>query len=972
MSLLNHRRCQVQSLGSLQTLVKISVAAGSLLVADSALGGRQAIAQVTPDSTLGSVVNGSAAESCLAATCTITGGTLNAAESTLLHSFSQFSLDSLVGDHSALFIDPGVRDIIVRVTGGADSFINGLVGSNPESTANLFFINPNGIAFGPNAQLDLGGAFLASTASNVMFENGIELATGQPTASNDSLLTISAPIGLGFTASSGPITVQGTGNRLVFGSPEVPEDFVNRLFQQPLPAGAFPGLPSLPPISEIAVRPGEAIALLGNGVELAGGNITAAGGQIAIGSLAEGSVLFDQNLAPAYNEVSRFADIALTQRSTLEASADSPGRVLIQGRDIAFVDSSAVLAETLPAIDVMQMDFPESPALEPPLANLSAAPPNLGGLIDIRATDTVQVSDFTAEPQIPFNPPFHSYLSVDVAPGAEEAGGLVNLQARNLTVERGGQIGANTYGEGDAGRIQLTVDEITFFGGESFLGPSSLPAVASETSSGNSGQIDIKTGQLRMEQGAQIITSSFGSGTAGSISVEANEVALVGTSAPIEIPQPDGTIETILSPTLLQSTMGDRSQGQGSNISINANQILLAEGAEIITGTFGESDAGEINIVADSIEVSGFNALEGSSLIGTAVGERATGIGGSITVDANRLQVLNGGQINPGTRGVGPSGDLIVNSESVLVSGRNEEGRSGLFATAIGDVGAGGNLIVMANTVEVDNGATLSVSNFPSTTNSPTPPGRGPAGNLQVNAQTITVRNQGLLSADTAVGDRGSITLNTDVLTLRDRSNITTNAGGEATGGNITINANNGFVVAVPEENSDITANAEFGNGGRVDITAQQIIGIQPRMAPTEESDITASSEFGVAGETRLETLDPILRDQTAQTPQSTEVPALAQGCDASNGDTASRFVQSGRGGLGTSPYGVLNNRESLADVSIPAALATPEAANGAPSQASSSRIVEAQGWTVNEQGSVTLVATSANESERCLNWRSS
>ncbi len=967
MRLSNNRRSKAQA------LVKIGVAAGSLLTIDSVLegnalgggilGNKRAIAQVTPDSTLGSIVNGSTADSCLAATCTITGGTLNTAESTLLHSFSQFSLDSPSGDHSALFVDPGVRDIIVRVTGGSDSLVNGLISSSTESSANLFLINPNGIAFGPHAQLDLGGSFVASTASKVMFENGVELLTGQPTDSRDRLLTISAPVGLGFIESSGPITTQGTGNRLVFGSPDRPDAFVNRLFQQPAPPAppdAFPQPPSLPPISEIAVRPGQTIALLGNGIELAGGNLTAAGGQIAIGSLSDGTLLFDQTLAPNYSSVSRFADITLTQRSTLEVSDSHPGQVLLQGRDISVMDSSAVLAETLPAIDVLQMDFPEQPPL---LAENSS-----GGLIDIRATGTIQISDFTADPQIPFNPPFHSYLSVDTAPGAEGVGGVVSVQTRNLAIERGGQIGANAYGNGNAGRIQLVVSETAFLGGESFLGPSGLFAITGETGSGNSGQIDIKAGRLSISEGAQVITSSFNRGTAGSISVEADQVTLVGTSLPFEISLPDGTTDTIVSPTLLQSTMGEGSQGQGGDISINAEQVVLFEGAEITTGTFGQGQSGDVNISASDIEVSGFDALEGPSLVSTTVSGGATGTGGRLRLDAQQLQVLNGAQVNSGTRGPGPSGDLIVNSESVLVSGQTNEGRSGLFATAIGDVGAGGNLIVTANSVEVNDGGTLSVSNFPSRASSPIPPGRGAAGNLQVDARRITVRNQGLLSADTAVGDRGSITLTTDLLTLRDRSNITTNATGEATGGNININAANGFVIAVPDENSDITANAVFGDGGRVDITAQQVIGLQPREAVTSESDITASSDFGVAGETQLETLDPILRDQAAQTPQSTQVPALAQGCDASS--SGSRFIQSGRGGLGTSPYGVLNNRQSLVDVSIPTALAAPENTANVPSS-QASPVVEAQGWARDEQGSIMLVAASSDEGERCLNWRS-
>ncbi|MHC5831659.1 MAG: hypothetical protein ACYT04_90745, partial [Nostoc sp.] len=82
----------------------------------------------------------------------------------------------------------------------------------------------------------------------------------------------------------------------------------------------------------------------------------------------------------------------------------------------------------------------------------------------------------------------------------------------------------------------------------------------------------------------------------------------------------------------------------------------------------------------------------------------------------------------------------------------------------------------------------------------------------------------------------------------------TAEAGGN--GGNINIDAPSGFIVAVPSENSDITANAYTGTGGRVDIQASGIYGIQPRSNPTSMSDITASSEFGVNGTVELNTPD--------------------------------------------------------------------------------------------------------------------
>ena len=103
----------------------------------------------------------------------------------LFHSFQEFSIDA---GRAAYFANPaGVKNILGRVTGGGGSEILGRLGVLGE--ANLFLINPNGIVFGPNASLDIGGSFLATTADAIGFgEEGWFSATTPETPS--PLLTI--------------------------------------------------------------------------------------------------------------------------------------------------------------------------------------------------------------------------------------------------------------------------------------------------------------------------------------------------------------------------------------------------------------------------------------------------------------------------------------------------------------------------------------------------------------------------------------------------------------------------------------------------------------------------------------------------------------------------------------------------------------------------------------------------------------
>ena len=141
-------------------------------------------------------------------TYTITGGTQ--VGTTQFHSFQDFSVPSRNTAHfnNALTTE----NVIGRVTGANISNIEGVLKTN--GATNLYLINPNGVIFGANAELKIGGAFSASTANSIKFSDGSEFSATDPQAP-PSLLNVNVPLGLQYGASNPSATIVNRGNLAV-------------------------------------------------------------------------------------------------------------------------------------------------------------------------------------------------------------------------------------------------------------------------------------------------------------------------------------------------------------------------------------------------------------------------------------------------------------------------------------------------------------------------------------------------------------------------------------------------------------------------------------------------------------------------------------------------------------------------------------------------------------------------------------
>jgi filamentous hemagglutinin family protein len=943
-----------------------------------------AIAQIVPDNTLrvNSVVTPQGNIKL------INGGTV--AGSNLFHSFQEFSV--LTGE-TASFNNPlTIQNILTRVTGNSVSNINGLLKA---SNANLFLINPNGIIFGRNATLDIGGSFVASTASSIKFPDGNEFSAINPQST--SLLSITVPLGLQFPGMSANIISRA---------------------------------------AKLEVSPGKTIALVGGNVTLEGSQLTAPQGRIELGSVAGNSLV---NLNPTangwtlgYSGINNFGNIQLSQ-SIVSASGANSGNIQVQGDRITLTDGSGIVADnsvrqnggeifvratnltvtngskiTVQALNEgnagrinVQADAVEVSGASPDsqvFSTIAATSRGTGdsGSINI-TTNRLTARDSGDVSVTTFNSGKGGNLTVNASEFIELIGdrissdgedfsrsglfaategtgngGNITINTPNLRVLDGGRVSVSTRrtGGGTGGNLLVNAKVIELSGTGSIelsgTGPNRRfasglfalsgerrPGIAENEATGNGGDIRIETGQLTIQNGAQLSASTANTGKGGNITVQADVIDITGTS--------------ILNQGFSTLAATSRGTGDSGNITIDTRQLRVSDGADISvtafgTGNsgFGRGNPGELNIRAsDSIELIGVSVIPNSNIFsrsGLFAATEGTKDGGSITVNTPRLMIKDGAIISVSTRGMGENGipggrggNLIVNASDridlsgigqvqLVSDGQIETSRfaSGLFALS-GErrpnipenvaTGIGGNLEINTGLLSIRDGAQVSVSAR----------GSGPAGNLQARASEIKLDN-GSIIGSTVSGNGANINLQVqDSLQLRGNSQISTTAAENGNGGNITITAGTLAIL----ENSSIRADA--GRlGGNVQITTQGLFALG--------NAISASSALGTqfSGIVTINTPDVTPSQGLVQPPVFGAENQVAQACAAEAGKDSSQFIITGRGGLPPSPTEPLSSEA----VRVSGTERSLLPLNNYPRPAT--------GWLVNSKGEVVVLTANA------------
>ena len=459
---------------------------------------------------------------------------------------------------------------------------------------------------------------------------------------------------------------------------------------------------------------------------------------------------------------------------------------------------------------------------------------------------------------------------------------------------------------------------------------------------GAGGNINVITPRLTLKQGAALNNLTSGVAPGGNIQIEAMAIDLSGFS-----PINPSVVSSINSSTF--------SIGNAGDVLINGNSLVVSNGGSLSSSTFGSGSSGKVTIRNTNTTVTGESPSGFYSNISSTT--FATGSVKTLTLNTANLQILDGGAVAATAFFVGNGGDLSINAtESITVSDRGRANNSSINASSIRPdprvrerFGLPDILTANAGTVSI---TTPNLTLTDGGTVSVTSQGSGNGGNININADTIQLKNKGFIQAQTESGNGGNITLQTtNLLFLRDNSLISSTAGGNGNGGNININA----PIIVGLNNSDIVANAVRGRGGNIQITTQGIFGLKFRDQLTPDNDITASSQLGVNGNVQVNTIGIDPNSGLVQLPANVTNPAqqIATGCSTNQG---SRFVATGRGGVPQNPLQQITSDRTWSDIRDISAYRKTQKVQAQMPQ-SPEALVQATSWRRNPQGKIELVA---------------
>ena len=704
----------------LQHLTRLGKRIGLSLIFFLAIPANLVKAQVVPDGTLESTVE------TIQELMKIDGGLTEG--SNLFHSFEEFNIPE--GMEASFENALEIENIFTRVTGDSASTINGTLSA--QGGANLFLMNPNGIVFGQDASINIGGSFIATTADSIQFQDGTEFAAS-PTEDSTPLLTNEIPIGLGFgSQSSGEIVVNGEGN-------EITSTLSPTQFDREAPTG-------------LSVDNDNTLALVGGDISFYRGVVSSQGGLLYLTSVESGSVTItqtDEQIAIENDGATGLKNITLGDRSLVH---NKNGSITVNGKNIDLTDGSFILSqnsgnESAGAVNVTASDsltlsgkssndiFSSVRTETVETGTGKGADINLSAL-KIIMEDESRIQASTTNDAQAGNINVNVSESIDLTNASFSSATFSNAQAGNvnvitddLEIADAGRITSASFGDstgagdGDGGTVSIVADTIEVAGGSTVERSSISSSTFTE---GNAGNVSVTTRQLQVRDGASVSSSTFATGDAGNLAINASEAINV-----------EGSNEELIVTDNTQSYIRTSSQGATAE-----GQDRLGLPEEPV------SQAGSLTINTPQLNIFDRGTV--------SVENEGTGNAGTLSINANNINLDNSGNITA-TSASGQGGNIELNTLGLQI-----ENQSDITAEAEGDSG-GGNINISATNITAKKNSGISANAE-----------GGEGGNITIDTETLLGLQNSDITANAVEGDGGNINITaTSILGFEERPELT-------------------------------------------------------------------------------------------------------------------------------------------------------------------------------------------------------
>ncbi|MFP4007555.1 MAG: filamentous hemagglutinin N-terminal domain-containing protein, partial [Spirulinaceae cyanobacterium] len=239
----------------------------------------------------------------------------------------------------------------------------------------------------------------------------------------------------------------------------------------------------------------------------------------------------------------------------------------------------------------------------------------------------------------------NSGASSSVLGDAVGNGGQINLTTNWLELRNQSSLLSLTNSQGNAGNLNINARDRVIIDNRSAIG-----STVFLNGEGNSGQINLTTNSLEVNNTAQISTATYGRGNAGNLHLAIGNTVTLDNSG-------------IITSSVLSGAVGN-----GGNIDLTAAWLFMDGGSDLVAETAGQGNAGNIDINVTHLAQLSSSLNQDITGISSAVLAGAVGNGGQLNLNVGALEVVGEAAVSTGTKGQGNAGTLNITArDRVLI-----------------------------------------------------------------------------------------------------------------------------------------------------------------------------------------------------------------------------------------------------------------------------------------------------------------